>query len=63
MDAVLGREAFVEPLDEGAAASEVDAALHDVGIEFRRNHLQDLHDGCVYLEERFLQRVGYLRVR
>src|SRR5699024_7925698 len=57
LDAARGREASVEPFDEGAAAGQVDADLHHGGIQLRGHHFEHLHDGRVDFEQRLFQSV------
>ena len=62
-DVDLVRQPLVQATEQGAAACEIDAVVHNVGIEFWRRLLQGGHDGRLNLRHAPFQRVGNLLVR
>src|SRR4051794_25611209 len=56
-------QALVEPLQQGAAAGQHDATVHDVGRELRRRAVEGLLDRVDDLRERLLERLADLLAR
>ena len=61
-DAYFVGEALVEAAQQGAAACEVDAVLHDVGIQLGRCVLKGRQHGVLNLCHRLVEAVGYLLI-
>jgi hypothetical protein len=59
---ILSCRRLVEATQQGATAGEIDAVLHDVGIQLWRRVLQSREHGVLYLGHRLVEAVGYLLI-